>query len=621
MNPLRWLRKMGKFIRGGATPIQILLAAILGMMLGLVPGFNMTHVLIILLLLVLNVSIGIALTCFLVAKALLLLLLPLTVHLENLAIVHTPLAWLFRWAGDTPVLALMRLEQPGVSGGIAAAVVLGLLAGIFLAAVVIRIRRLLVKFGDKSERVRKIVAFFPVRMLLWLLFGGQKKPLSQLLSHRAPLLRKWGIVVGLIFAVLVAGGATLAVDYYLAGELASALGKANGAEVNIADADLSILQGRIRLMGIEVTDPAKPTHNRFQAEEMVADFSVRELLTGRVWMDHIVAPGTPEIDIERETPGEVYEAPEPPPSRNPQDLLWQWLQDPEAIKKFFDRLETVREWLEKIRERMKEKQQEPEGPLSEEYLEWLSRNRKEILTRKPTFLVRRLDIEKIRFRKQDTFRVEARNLSSHPEYNDEPMVIRVGDVQLAGTEETFARRMGLFLTLNFQDVDTPHRLDKMVISDVKLGKTIRLSEKSPIDFEEGKLTVTASGTFSAEAMEIPTALLIRDYRFRTRGGRKFMNLDMGVLRDLDSFPVAVTVSGTLSRPVLTINQEATVQAMKDAGILQKLIQGTVGGLLDRLRDRNNEDDSDGESDGDSRQDPDDSQDSDPLQDLRDRIGF
>jgi uncharacterized protein (TIGR03546 family) len=600
MTPLKWLRKIGRFIRGGATPIQILLAAILGLMLGLVPGFNMTHVLIIVALLIVNVSLGIALTCFLIGKGLMLLLLPVSIRMENWAIINTPLASLMRAAGDTPVLALMRLEQPGVFGGIVLAIVLGLVVGFLLASVVLRIRRLLVNFGQRSEKVRKVVGLFPVRILLWLLFGGQKRPLSELLAYRAPILRKWGAVVALIFLVLTIGGAVVAVDFYLAGKLESAMGKANGAEVNIADADLSVLGARVRLAGVQVTDPAKPTHNRFQAEELVADISITGLLTGRFIADEIIAPGTPRINTPREKPGQVYEPPEAPESRDPKDLLWQWLQDPEAVKKFFDRLETARQWLEKIRERMEEKkQEETEGPVSDEYLAWLSRNRKEILTRKPTVLVRRLVLDRIRLGEEKLYRVEGRNLSSHPEYVEEEMAIRVGDLTASAEGElAFAKGMRVFVGFNFHSLDVPHTVD-VRLPGLELGKTLKLSDKSPLDFSKGKATVVAIGTFSAADMDLPATVTVTDYAFTTREGRKFLGMNprtMGrIVAAMDTFPVALRMTGPISRPVVRVEPEATLAAFRDSGAPRALLQSAIsniGDLLNRNRDGDDQDDDD-----------------------------
>jgi uncharacterized protein (TIGR03546 family) len=611
MTPLKWLRKIGKFIRGGTTPIQILLAAMLGLMLGLVPGFNMTHVLIIVALLIINVSLGIAITCFLVGKGLMLLLLPVSIHLENWAIIYTPLAAVMRWAGDTPVLALMRLEQPGVFGGIVLAIVLGMVTGIFLASVVLRIRRLLVKFGAKSEKARRIVSLFPIRILLWLLFGGQKRPLAELMEYRAPLLRKWGAVVALVFVGLTVVGAVVAVDFYLAGKLEAAMGKVNGAEVNIAHADLSVLGARVRLAGVQVTDPAKPTHNRFQAEELIADISITGLLTGRFIADEIVAPGTPRIDAPREKPGEVYEPPKAPESKNPQDLLWEWLQDPEAVKKFFDRLETAREWLEKIRERMKEKQQEEtEGPISDEYMAWLSRNRKEILTKKPTVLVRRLVLDRIRMGPEKLYRVEGRNLSSHPEYVEKEMVIRVGDLtESSDGELAFAQGLRVFVGFNFHSLDVPHTME-IRVSDLELGRTLKLSDKSPLDFSKGKATVVANGHFSAADMNLPATVTITDYAFKTREGRKFLGMNpqtMGrVVGAMDTFPVVMRMTGPISRPVVRIEPQATLEAFGKSGAPRAILQGAIGNLgdwLNRNRDEDDGNDDDTSDDGDDRPNP------------------
>ncbi len=114
MTPLKIFRKIVKFIRGGGGPLQIVLACILGMTLGLAPGFNLTTVGLVLLIVALNVSIGLAMFSAVVGKLLQLAAAPLLFETGHFLIHGAGLAGLVRWAGDTPVVALLDLLSLGV---------------------------------------------------------------------------------------------------------------------------------------------------------------------------------------------------------------------------------------------------------------------------------------------------------------------------------------------------------------------------------------------------------------------------------------------------------------------------------------------------------------------------
>src|SRR5262249_6867891 len=99
-------RHIGAMLRGEATPAQMFGAAILGSLMGFIPGFSNgagLMVLLIALLVILNVSLPFALLVFALARLLSLLLLPVSFRIGQ-ALVDGPLQPLFRWAVNAPVL-------------------------------------------------------------------------------------------------------------------------------------------------------------------------------------------------------------------------------------------------------------------------------------------------------------------------------------------------------------------------------------------------------------------------------------------------------------------------------------------------------------------------------------
>ncbi len=75
------IRKVAKLLRGKATPAQIILASVLGSMLGFIPGFGRGPglvVSIVLLLVILNANLFIAAIATFVAKALSVVLMPIS---------------------------------------------------------------------------------------------------------------------------------------------------------------------------------------------------------------------------------------------------------------------------------------------------------------------------------------------------------------------------------------------------------------------------------------------------------------------------------------------------------------------------------------------------------------
>ena len=88
--------------------------------------------------------------------------------------------------------------------------------------------------------------------------------------------------------------------------------------------------------------------NRFQADRIEANVSIRDVLTKRFVID-VLACDRARIDAKRETPGKVYEDVEEPEDETPID--WSKLGDAAKLKEYYDRIKDFNEKLQKLKDR------------------------------------------------------------------------------------------------------------------------------------------------------------------------------------------------------------------------------------------------------------------------------
>src|SRR5688572_4012243 len=118
-------RQIGKIIRGKATPLQIMMAAILGSMLGFTPGFWEAPGLIValtLLLIVLNANLGVAAMVGLVAKLVSYALMPISFEVGRVML-DGPTQGVFKAMINAPGTALMGFEHYLTTGAAAVGLV------------------------------------------------------------------------------------------------------------------------------------------------------------------------------------------------------------------------------------------------------------------------------------------------------------------------------------------------------------------------------------------------------------------------------------------------------------------------------------------------------------------
>jgi len=421
MNPIKLIRKLGKVLRGGATFRDMFLGIFLGFAIGMVPGVNLTLVLLIILLLFLNTNGALAGLAILLGKALCLVLAPVTFRLGYAMIHDLGMIGLVRSAADTPVVALLDLQVYCLFGALPLIIVVGGLLAWFVPRSIIKARAAVASATSGSEKAQKVAASKIVKFLMRVAFGKQKETMAEMAVKKTPLIRKGRAIAALVILAVLIVVQMIYLDSLVKHSLETSLGSVNGAEVNIDNADLSLGSGRLVIEGIQVTDAGKPTNNLVQAERIVADISIEDLLKRRFVVDLVECEAL-QMDNQRETPGEVYRKPEEekkPPA--PVDLtkhLGKSAEYYEEVKKFNERLDKLKEYLKSDDPGAQPDAAEPDKEAlarQAKALGYLRLSAQDYLAKSPTWVLCELKVSRIILRPDlPTFTVEGKNLSSHP---------------------------------------------------------------------------------------------------------------------------------------------------------------------------------------------------------------
>ncbi|MHC4884653.1 MAG: hypothetical protein ACYTGH_06160 [Planctomycetota bacterium] len=439
MNPIKMVRKLGKALRGGATFSQVFIGVFLGFAIGMMPGVSLSMLILFAALLLLNVNGGVAGISLIFGKVLCLILAPLTFHIGYFMIHSLGLEGLVRSLGDTPILALLDLHVYCLIGGLPLTLLAGGALAFGLATFFEKFQAATAKAGEENKRYQKMMENKVVKALLWLAFGGKKKE-EEKEKEKAPqgLILKGRLIAGAAALVLVCLISYLYLDALARRGVVAGIESMTGAEVNLDSAGLSLLSGRLTLEGLQVTDPALPTHNQVQAETLTADIDVGALLTRRFVADEITGVGV-KNGAKRNAPGEVYV---PVPTKEVPSELDKDASVPEKIKAYYDRVKDVQEQVKKINEYLDESDPAVEagktGPdgqsltgkerlLEEARLRgYLALSAKESLSKHPGWWIKLLQIKKLEVNPTiPTMQVVAKNLSNAPSLVEEPRSIKV----------------------------------------------------------------------------------------------------------------------------------------------------------------------------------------------------
>lgn len=414
-------RKIGKLLRGKATPFQIISACTLGAMIGFIPGFmngpGLTITLL-LVLVILNANLGVALLTGAIAKILSLLLLPASFAVGRL-LMDGPLEALFRWIINTPVLALFGFDHYATTGGVVLGAIFGVAVGFALSNLVRRFRRRMAGVEERSERYQKWSSKWWVRALAWLIIGPGhgKRTYAQLLERRVgnPV-RPLGVAFAVLLVVLLVIVYQFASGPVVQMAMQRGLERANGATVDIEDAELDLSAGKLRVAGLAMADPNALDEDLLRAREVEADIGAADLLRKRLTFDRLVLRDATSGE-KRARPGKLVgklpqpAEPEPDAEKTIEDYIDQ-------ANQWKQRLAQLRDWLERL--------SGPPDEDSESWQERLKRRAEELgygrviaqhlIDEVPSVTVLELEADGIRVAQLEgeVLDVRGRNLSTHP---------------------------------------------------------------------------------------------------------------------------------------------------------------------------------------------------------------
>lgn len=431
-------RKIGKILRGQATPFQIMMACVLGSMIGFTPGFMNGPgymISLILLLVIINANLGLALLMGTLAKAISFPLL-LVSFATGRVLLEGPTEGIFRSIVNAPVLALFGFDHYAVTGGALIGLVFGITTGLIITSFVRRFRTLMSGLEESSALYQKLSNARWAKLLAWLLIGGGKgkQSYSDLLTRRIGNPVR---IPGVIFAVLV-----LALLFVL-GQFASgpivtmalkrSLEQTNGATVDVETADLDLTEGKLVVTDFAMTDPNALDTDLFRAARIEADVSGTDLLRKRLTLDRIVITDA-FTGATRAIPGHRTSTPPRPDDAQGENFVL--LPGEKTIddyivsaKQWKERLAQARRWLEKVSSDQsgasgQEDSESRDARIAREIRElgYARVTASHLIEDSPTLFVRELIAQGVIVTQieGETLDIKAANLSSHPHLSNAP---------------------------------------------------------------------------------------------------------------------------------------------------------------------------------------------------------
>lgn len=588
MITLGLVRKIGKMLRGGAGRKEIFLGAFCGVLIGFNPTSSLTLAFAILITLLLNANIGFTLLGVALGKLLGLAIAPISFH-TGYFIIHTiGLEGLFATLANAPVTALMDLDVYAMVGGLPYALVIGVAFGVLLGSIVTKIRIRMLK-TEQLEIVGKTLDKKATRFLLWLAFGKQKLSLEDVIAKQAPLFRKSGLILVVVVVAISLVLELFLFDIIIKSSLRSAIGATTGAEVDIGKAHLSLAGGKLELENLQITDPDKPTHNLVQIDTLAADISINDLLRDN-YVVELLAGGTLKRDVLRKKPGAVY----PKPAKEKEGKI----ADQQPGKELGDYFAQAKEWEsygEKAYEYLDKRRASGEAAAKGERpkaskeaavadaknLGYLKASANLVASR-PSWTIRKIEIDQVLLGGgYPAQKFQALEVSSHPALNGKPTSFVMTPV--GGTIPTAK------LVLRFDNPAALHGISAN-FTNVALGGAVETSGSFPLDISGGKADIKASGTFSADALQVPFTVVVHDLKADVAEGKTVMGMDgktaTEVFSSMETLEIDGTLGGSLLAPRIQIDYDKLAANMKQALLAagKKELANRANAEVDKAKD-------------------------------------
>ena len=602
------IRRFFKTMLGVATPMQILLACLIGSMLGFlpVPGPGLAaSIVLVFLLLVLNANIFLAGLVTVGTKIVSLAAAPLVFGVGRF-LIDGPTEPVARLLANGPVTAWLGFDAYLVTGGLAVGLVTGFLVGVIVGRMVRDIRNTL----GRLERENDLVAFLAERratkFAAWILFGGiPKGGFSAMADRRGSPIRITGTIVVVLLTGLIAITAWLASGDLARRGLERELTRLNGATVDVEAIRIDWFRGKTTILGLAVCDSSALDRNLLQAGEITAELDLGAVLRRRLVVE-LVRVEDGRSDVARTRPGRIAPGTESPPDDGTTRPPEAEAGDPPPGTDLASYLRTAREWRERLQQldRVLEElvdripasldgteatagTEDDDTEATDSFEAWLQREvdrlgyagvrATHLIDTAPTLLIRR--IEALGVRRQDDgpfgdlFDLVAASFSTQPALVDAPPRI-----ELAARDESL--RVDVVLGGLARNA-TENRFE-LAVRDLPAGIIVnQLVATDPSPFDGGSIDASTAGVFRLRPevrITAPLDVTLRDATIRIGG-------ESALIRKL---PVRIDVLGRLDDPAIMIDDRRLADALRDAGAealasrAREEADEQVGRGLDRL---------------------------------------
>lgn len=578
-------RQIGKIVRGNATPFHIFSACILGSMVAFLPGFSQAPGMFVVLffaLAILNANLPMAVLVGLIAKLAAIALTPASFSVGRF-LLDGPTSGLFQSAVNAPFLALCGLEYYTVTGGLMMGIIFGAVAGFVVVRMLTALRKKMAAMEEGSETFKKLSASKTSRILTWIVLGPDAKKGSweDVLQKKMGMpVRPLGIALVALLAVLIFVVVQFGKGPILTAALQDGLEKANGATVDLKEAEMDFGEGKLTISGLAVADASNLDFDILRAATLEADIGTASILSKRMKLDRVVISNA-DHEVKRDTRayrvGPPPKVSEPPPAKDGEGkTIDDYINDAKVWK---ERLAKVKEWIEKMSGPEDEEggTGAPSPEDKESYEDWLNKQiqtagyhgvrAEHLLTAAPTFTVGELVIDKLRAPQLpgETIDINAKNLSTHPWLlkEEKSIVIKSSKDTVGATIQLGGSSTNAF-SFHYRGLPTDQ-----VAGSLKLGGEQALSG--------GTVDIVTQGSWrNAGGLVVDLPLQVRlnnvDLSLPGVGKQKVASLD-----------IPIGIEGPLDNPRIKVESQAFAGAVKDAALAQgkQLLQERAGAELEK----------------------------------------
>ncbi len=566
MNFIKFFRKFVKILIGGSGSREIYIAFLFGIILGLIPGFNLTTIILILLIILINVNLGTVFIAFLLGELLMYLITPLTYSL-GYSLIHTPHIYqFFKEIVNTPVLALLELNNYCLLGGIIIGTIIGIIFAWIFTYIIQKLRKALF-ISSENKIINKIAANPIIKFFIRIIFGKQKTSLEDTLKIKSKLIRKGFFYPFIVFVIIL-----IIVDLFLISPLAKHIIISNtetltGAEVNIDSLSLSVFRSKLKIEKLQITDSTNPQNNLIYVEELDAQLNITELLRKRFVADKAIIRGA-SVDTKRTKPGKIYSSKKlNTPTLNFPELKTEDNSIPaisenilEKIKKSEKYIETIQKYYKIVSENLKVLPKSHATDKHRKHSELLNQTATELEEKHPTILFKEISGDSTLPYPLD---MKISNISTAPELVQPPIKIFITPKKKQ-TDPHLELTLKTTLESDYIDIS----LKGLFLRDIKLTNALPSLKKV-------KANINTKGSFNKNHLELPCIVTLSDLQMDKK---IHSNIN---LNTIEKFSLYFNIMGSIDKISIVPDHNKNTQSIKKILTIgtQKILKNNLDSIV------------------------------------------